>query len=63
MRGCSKSQFDADIVLFTEKKDDYKNNYVYADKNRYQSKSLDSLHFNIFSGKLNNINEAEPAKE
>lgn len=52
MRGGSKSQFDADIVLFTEKKEDYKNNYVYADKNRYQSKSLDSLHFNIFSGKL-----------
>lgn len=63
MRGGSKSQFDADIVLFTEKKDDYKNNYVYADKNRYQSKSLDSLHFNIFSGKLNKNNEAEPAKE
>lgn len=59
MRGGSKSQFDADIVLFTEKKDDYKNNYIYADKNRYQSKSLDSLHFNIFSGKLNNQNENE----
>lgn len=63
MRGGSKSQFDADIVLFTEKKDDYKNNYVYADKNRYQSKSLDSLHFNIFSGKLNKTNQTEPAKE
>lgn len=63
MRGGSKSQFDADIVLFTEKKDDYKNNYVYADKNRYQSKSLDSLHFNIFSGKLNNGNTHEPSVE
>lgn len=57
MRGGSKSQFDADIVLFTEKKDDYKNNYVYADKNRYQSKSLDTLHFNIFSGTLNKNND------
>ena len=36
MRGGSKSQFDADIVLFTEKKTDYRENYVYADKNRYQ---------------------------
>lgn len=52
MRGGSKSQFDADIVLFTEKKENYKNNYVYADKNRYQNKSLDELKFNIFNGKL-----------
>lgn len=52
MRGGSKSQFDADIVLFTEKKEDYKNNYVYADKNRYQNKSLDQLKFNIYNGIL-----------
>ena len=52
MRGGSKSQFDADIVLFTEKKEDYRNNYVYADKNRYQDKPLDQLKFNIYSRKL-----------
>lgn len=52
MRGGSKSQFDADIVLFTEKKDDYRDNYIYADKNRYQDKPLDGLHYNIFSGSL-----------
>jgi antirestriction protein ArdC/nucleoside-triphosphatase THEP1 len=52
MRGGSKSQFDADIVLFTEKKDDYRENYIYADKNRYQNKPLDGLKFNIFNKKL-----------
>lgn len=54
MRGGSKSQFDADIVLFSEKKEDYKDTYVFADKNRYQSKSLDDLKFNVFKGKLMN---------
>lgn len=63
MRGGSKSQFDADIVCFTEKKPNYKENYVWHDKNRYQSKSLDSLHFNIFSGKLNKTNEIESVTE
>lgn len=52
MRGGSKSQFDADIVLFTEKKTDYRENYVYADKNRYQDKPLDGLKFNIFNKRL-----------
>ncbi|MBA0884915.1 zincin-like metallopeptidase domain-containing protein [Flavobacterium undicola] len=52
MRGGSKSQFDADIVLFTEKMADYRENYIYADKNRYQNKPLDGLKFNIFNKKL-----------
>jgi nucleoside-triphosphatase THEP1 len=52
MRGGSKSQFDADVVLFTEKKSDYRENYIYTDKNRYQNKPLDTLKFNIFNKKL-----------
>jgi len=52
MRGGSESQFDGDIILFTEKCPDYKNNYIFADKNRYQSKNLDELKFNIFQGKI-----------
>lgn len=52
MRGGSKSQFDADIVLFTKKEADYRDNYIYADKNRYQNKPLDNLHYNIFSKQL-----------
>jgi nucleoside-triphosphatase THEP1 len=62
MRGGSKSQFDADIVLFTEKKTDYRDNYIYADKNRYQNKPLDGLKFNIFSKKLLH-NKSEPMAE
>lgn len=52
MRGGSKSQFDADVVLFTEKMPNYKDNYIWADKNRYQDKPLDELKFNIFSKKI-----------
>lgn len=59
MRGGTKSQFDADIVLFTEKYDDYTNNYVYADKNRYQNKTLSNLQYNIYHGKLNDIKEKQ----
>lgn len=57
MRGGSKSQFDADIVLFTEKFDDYKQNYVYATKNRYSSET--GLKFNIFKKQLQNGKPAE----
>lgn len=56
MRGGTKSQYDADIVLFTEKFTDYKDNYVYTDKNRYQNKNLGDLEYNIFHGKLNEKN-------
>lgn len=52
MRGGSKSQFDGDVILFTEKFSDYTQSYVYADKNRYQTKPLDTLKYNIYSGKL-----------
>ena len=59
MRGGTKSQYDADIVLFTEKFDNYEENYVYADKNRYQNKTLSDLKYNIFKGKLNDIQPIE----
>ncbi|OXG00021.1 antirestriction protein ArdC [Flavobacterium araucananum] len=52
MRGGSKSQFDGDVILFTEKMSNYKENYIWADKNRYQDKPLDELKFNIFNKKL-----------
>lgn len=58
MRGGTKSQYDADIVLFTEKFDDYKQNFVYADKNRYQSQALNELKYNIYDGVIVNNNEA-----
>lgn len=52
MRGGSSSQFDGDIILFVEKFADFADNYVYADKNRYQNRSLEDLHYNIASAKL-----------
>lgn len=63
MRGGTKSQYDADIVLFTEKFDDYEQNFVYADKNRYQNKNLSDLKYNIFRGKLNSIQPIVEEKE
>ncbi|MGG8495967.1 zincin-like metallopeptidase domain-containing protein [Tenacibaculum sp. TC6] len=60
MRGGTKSQFDADIVLFTEKFKDYKENFVYADKNRYQNQSLDELKYSIYTGKLIKDKEESP---
>jgi hypothetical protein len=52
MRGGSKSQFDGDIISFIQKETNYKDNYCYHDKNRYNNRNLEDLKFNIFSGKL-----------
>ncbi len=52
MRGGTKSQFDADIVLFTEKFDDFSKNYIYIDKNRYQDRNLGDLKYSIYYQKL-----------
>lgn len=59
MRGGSSSQFDGDIILFVEKFPDFNDNYVYADKNRYQNRSLDELHYNIATAKLVQPEEEE----
>ncbi|MFD2697782.1 hypothetical protein ACFSQ0_07235 [Mesonia sediminis] len=48
MRGGSKSQFDVDIVLFTEKFDDYRENYIYVDKNRYNELPATDLKYSIY---------------
>ncbi|MFK8297336.1 hypothetical protein ACI76O_05330 [Capnocytophaga cynodegmi] len=52
MRGGSKSQFDGDIILFTEKFANYQENYVYPDKNRYNPIPADQLRYNIFQQRL-----------
>lgn len=52
MRGGSSSQFDGDVVLFVEKFPSFSENYVYADKNRYQTANLDELHYNIATAQL-----------
>jgi len=49
MRGGAAAQFDGDIIMKINKdKDgDFKQNYVYHDKNRYQSKDLNTLKFSL----------------
>lgn len=54
MRGGSASQFDGDIIMKIEKSEsgDFKENYAFFDKNRYQSIELDKLKFNTYYNKL-----------
>lgn len=54
MRGGSKSQFDGDCILRIKKHLKYQDNYVYATKNRYQTKPLSELKYNIYTGSLIN---------
>lgn len=65
MRGGSASQFDGDIIMKIAKNEsgDYKENYAFFDKNRYQSIELDKLKFNIFNHKLiKEKKEVKPTK-
>ena len=52
MRGGSKSQFDGDIILFTETFPDYRENYVYPDKNRYNKRPATELQYNIYEQRM-----------
>ncbi|MFK8300653.1 hypothetical protein ACI762_07995 [Capnocytophaga canimorsus] len=63
MRGGSKSQFDGDIILFTEKFPNYQENYVYPDKNRYNPIPADHLRYNIFQQRLLPIETKEQTTE
>ncbi|WP_172915782.1 P-loop NTPase family protein [Capnocytophaga canimorsus] len=63
MRGGSKSQFDGDIILFTEKFANYQENYVYPDKNRYNPIPADQLKYNIFQQRLLPVENEEQTTE
>lgn len=52
MRGGSKSQFDGDIILFTESFPDYRENYVYPDKNRYNKRPATELQYSIYEQRM-----------
>ena len=52
MRGGSKSQFDGDIILFTETFPDYRENYVYPDKNRYNKRPATELKYSIYEQRM-----------
>lgn len=55
MRGGSKAQFDGDVILKIEKGLNFKDNYVVADKNRYQHKEIKDIKYNIFTKKINKL--------
>ncbi len=61
MRGGSKAQFDGDIILKIVKENDFKENYVIADKNRYTNEDIHEIKYNIFHQKL--VNEAPTEEE
>ena len=52
MRGGSKSQYDGDIILFTETFPDYRENYVYPDKNRYNKRPATELQYSIYEQRM-----------
>lgn len=53
MRGGSDTAFDGDIITKIEKDvEDYRKNYAFFDKNRYQDRPSHELKFNIYSGEL-----------
>ena len=52
MRGGSKSQFDGDIILFMETFPDYRENYVYPDKNRYNKRPATELQYSIYEQRM-----------
>ena len=61
MRGGSKSQFDGDIILFTETFPDYRENYVYPDKNRYNKRPATELQYSIYEQRMLATAPEEPA--
>ena len=60
MRGGSDAQFDGDIISFIEKHDDFSENYIYHDKNRYAIVPIHETKFNIVSQSLVGNEVAEP---
>ena len=52
MRGGSKSQYDGDIILFTETFPDYRENYVFPDKNRYNKIPATELQYSIYEKRM-----------
>jgi len=59
MRGGSEAAFDGDQILKIKKHDNYKENYAFANKNRYQEDP--EIKFNIYRGEL--VRDQEPGVE
>ena len=48
MRGGSKSEFDGDIILLTHVAHDYRENYIYPSKNRYNALPATQLRYSTY---------------
>ncbi|WP_164997583.1 zincin-like metallopeptidase domain-containing protein [Capnocytophaga sp. oral taxon 878] len=48
MRGGSKSEFDGDIILLTHVAPDYRENYIYPSKNRYNALPATALRYSTY---------------
>ncbi|MBM0651037.1 DUF1738 domain-containing protein [Capnocytophaga genosp. AHN8471] len=52
MRGGSESEYDGDIILFTQVFPDYRENYIYPSKNRYNSTPSEQLRYSVYHQQL-----------
>ena len=52
MRGGSDAQYDGDIIMKVEAFPDFRENYAYFNKNRYQEKSLNEVKYYIHEKRL-----------
>ena len=52
MRGGTTSEFDGDIILYTQVFPDYRENYIYPSKNRYNSTPREQLRYSIYHQQL-----------
>lgn len=59
MRGGSKASFDGDIILEIESKADFRESYLTARKNRYQSRPLNTIGYNIYYRQMINPDAPE----
>ena len=52
MRGGTTSEFDGDIILYTQVFPDYRENYIYSSKNRYNSTPSEQLRYSVYHQQL-----------
>ena len=52
MRGGTTSEFDGDIILYTQVFSDYRENYIYPSKNRYNSTPSEQLRYSVYHQQL-----------
>ena len=52
MRGGTTSEFDGDIILYTQVFPNYRENYIYPSKNRYNSTPREQLRYSVYHQQL-----------